>query len=190
MHAVDTWQPDSAVEIGDRLRHESTTEKVDLFRYWDSLRDGGLPDYRRFDALDIPHLLGDLAVVDVERPAMRYRFRLYGTRIVEVRGKDLTGQCIGDPGVFSDELNRHYLSAYQEVTRTQRPVFDIVPFKHTHRSAGHYHRLLLPFTDGARGQGTCDVIVLSFQSVPLYSTLRSTGERIGPPSPKPGTIIL
>ena len=150
------------------IRRESTPNKERLLTYWRSLSDGGLPDYRRFDALDIPALLGDLAVVDVERPQLRFRFRLYGTRVAEVRGKDLTGQYIGDPGVFPDDLNRIYLRTYKEVEASGEPVFAIVPYELQRKSVGHYHWLLLPFTDSARGtSGSCDVIVLSFESVPL-----------------------
>lgn len=150
------------------IRRESTPKKERLLTYWRSLADNGLPDYRRFDALDIPDLLGDLAVVEVERPQLRFRFRLYGTRVAEIRGKDLTGQCIGDPGVFPDDLNRLYLQTYKEVEASGEPVFTIVPYELQRKSVGHYHRLLLPFTDSARGpSGSCDVIVLSFESVPL-----------------------
>lgn len=167
--AVET-DPDSDYrKLREQLRRESTPEKVRLLDYWLSLRDGGLPDYRRFDPLDIPHLLGDLAVVDVERPEMRFRFRLYGTRLTQIRGKDLTGRYIGDADVFSDEDNRRYLASYVEVATTAEPVFRIVPHGPEHRSAGHYHRLLLPFTDSRRGGGVCDVILLSFQSVPIWA---------------------
>ena len=56
---------DAYADLLARVERESTPQKVQLLRYWLSLRDGGLPDYRRFDPLDIANLLGDLAVVDV-----------------------------------------------------------------------------------------------------------------------------
>jgi hypothetical protein len=153
-----------------RVQQESTVKKARLLQYWLSLSDDGLPDYRRFNALDIPDLLGDLAVVQVERPGPRFRFRLYGTRVADVRGKDLTGLCVGDPGVFSDDLNRIYLQGYQQVEASGEPVFKIVPYELQRNSVGNYHRLLLPFTDSVRGTGVCDVILLSFESVPLSKT--------------------
>jgi len=154
-------------ELVARLERESTPEKAQLMRYWLSLRDSGLPDYRRFDPLDVPNLLRDLAVVNVERPGPRFRFRLYGTRVAEIRGRDLTGQCIGDPDVFPTDLNRIYYQSYAEVLETGRPLFSVVPYNQDRRSVGNYHRLLLPFTDSRQGAGTCDFILLSFQSVPL-----------------------
>ncbi len=150
-----------------RLERESTPEKVQLMRYWLSLLEADLPDYRRFDPLDIPNLLRDLAVVEVERPGPRFRFRLYGTRVADIRGKDLTGQYIGDPDVFTPDLNRIYRQSYVDVLETGRPLFSIVPYELDRRSVGNYHRLLLPFTDSHRGTGTCDFILLSFESVPL-----------------------
>ncbi len=105
--------------ILDRLQRESTPQKVQLLRYWLSLKESGLPDYQRFDPLDIHRLLGNLAVVDVERPALRFRFRLHGTRVAEIRGKDLTGLYIGDPDVFPADLNRIYLESYRRVEATR-----------------------------------------------------------------------
>lgn len=154
-------------ELLERVERESTPQKGRLMRYWLSLRDGGYPDYRRFDPLDIPDLLGDLAVVEVERPGPRFRFRLYGTRVAEIRGRDLTGLYIGEPGVFPPDLNRLYRQSYVEVLEGGRPVFSVVPYEPHRRVVGNYHRLLLPFTDSRRGLGTCDFILLSFQSVPL-----------------------
>lgn len=161
---------DAYADLLARIERESTPQKVRLLRYWLSLRDGGLPDYRRFDPLDIANLLGNLAVVDVEYPAMRFRFRLHGTRVAEIRGKDLTGLYIGDPDVFPPDLNALYLESYRRVAESREPVFNIVPYELQRRSVGHYHRLLLPFTDGADGAGRCDKVVLSFQSVPLPRT--------------------
>jgi len=158
------------LDLLSRIERESTPRKAQILRYWLSLRDGGLPDYRRFDPLDIPGLLGDLAVVDVERPAMRFRFRLHGTRVAEIRGKDLTGLYIGDPDVFPPDLNRIYLESYQRVAQSGEPLFAVVPYELQRRSVGHYHRLLLPFTDGAIGGGQCNKVVLSFESVPLPRT--------------------
>lgn len=150
-----------------RLERETTPEKIQLMRYWLSLRDGDMPDYRRFDPMDIPSLLRDLAVVEVERPGPRFRFRLYGTRVADIRGRDLTGQYIGDPDVFPPDLNRIYRQSYVDVLESGKPLFSIVPYELERRSVGNYHRLLLPFTDSRRGEGTCDFILLSFQSVPL-----------------------
>lgn len=163
---VDPVEP-GLQELLARLKRESTPEKVQLMHYWLSLRENGAADYRRFDPLDVPNLLRNLAVVEVEHPGPRFRFRLYGTRIAEIRGKDLTGQYIGDPGVFPPDLNRIYRQSYVEVLESGQPLFSIVPYELDRRSVGNYHRLLLPFTDSRRGGRTCDFILLSFQSVPL-----------------------
>lgn len=154
-----------------RLQRESTAKKVKLLRYWLSLKDNGIPDYRRFDALDIPGLLGDLAVVEVERPERRFRIRLYGTKLTNFRGKDLTGLYVGALDVFPPDLSQIYLRSYQEVEASGEPLFQIVPYELQRRAAGHYHRLLLPFTDSARPDAAprirrCDMIILSFESVP------------------------
>ncbi len=150
-----------------RLKRESTFEKAWLMEYWLSLRDCGMPDYRRFDPLDIPNLLGDLAVVAVERPGPRFRFRLYGTRIAELRGRDLTGLYLDDPGVLPGHHRQGFVKSYLEVAESGQPAMAIVPYEPDHGVVGNYHRLLLPFADGDRGGRRCDIIVASFQSVPL-----------------------
>ena len=74
---------------------------------------------------------------------------------------------LGDPDVFPPDLNRIYRQSYVEVLESGQPVFSIIPYELERRSVGNYHRLLLPFTDSRSGAGTCDFILLSFQSVPL-----------------------
>lgn len=56
-----------------------------------------LPGRSDFDALDLMAFKGHLALIDVEHDPERFRFRLIGTAITEVLGRDATG-------MFLDEL--------------------------------------------------------------------------------------
>lgn len=150
-----------------RIERDSTPQQAQLLRYWLSLKEDGLPDYRRFDPIDIPNLLGDLIVIDVERPAMRFKYRLYGTRVAHVRGGDLTGRYADEAGANAPDLQAVYVESYQAAATTGEPTFSIVPWTMQRRSTGHYHRLVLPFTDSAIGSGACEVVVVCFQSVPF-----------------------
>ena len=52
---------------------------------------GGIPKRRNFEPMDFPTFLPYLVLVDVEEAPRRYRVRLVGTKVVDARGRDGTG---------------------------------------------------------------------------------------------------
>lgn len=79
-----------------------------LFRYWLDRHDGGrLPGRQHIDPLDFPHLLGRIHLVDVVRQddRIRFRFRLWGSKIRGIFGHDHTGHWLEEiaaPGTLAD----------------------------------------------------------------------------------------
>jgi hypothetical protein len=69
-------------------------------------------------------LLPNLFVVDVEHDPLRIRYRLVGTRAIEVTGYDITGHYLDNllPADASEPWVENYRTAY----RTRRPVFGAV----------------------------------------------------------------
>lgn len=68
-----------------------------LYQYWLQKRgDRPMPARRDMDPLDLRFVLGDIALVEVLRDPLRYRFRLDGTRQVERFGVDMTGKMLDD----------------------------------------------------------------------------------------------
>jgi hypothetical protein len=68
-----------------------------LFDYWDAKRAGNpLPSRAAIDPLDFSYVLANVALVDVLRDPLRYRFRVVGTEIVNRDGTDLTGKSTED----------------------------------------------------------------------------------------------
>lgn len=64
---------------------------VDALEYWDSLpKRNGLPGREDFDPLDIPWLLPDVFVVDVQSED-RFVYRLAGTRLEQLYRRSLKG---------------------------------------------------------------------------------------------------
>jgi hypothetical protein len=119
-----------------------------LFDYWQGKRvAGALPARATLDPVDIPDLLGSVALIDVLRDPLRFRFRLVGTEIVARLGTDLTGRSLDDhPWPEYRALLRH---AYSSVVANGEPaVF------HRERMMGgklrQYEVLYLPLAaDGA-----------------------------------------
>lgn len=92
-----------------------------LWTYWlGRCRDGALPARRDLDPLDIPFALSRLALVDVLRAPLRFRFRLMGTDIVSRMGVDLTGKMLDQ---YPDPEQRQLmLERYRHVAETAAPL--------------------------------------------------------------------
>ncbi|MEI6559075.1 MAG: PAS domain-containing protein [Rhodospirillaceae bacterium] len=71
---------------------------ISLRDYWRARR-GTRPWPLRsdIDPVDIPALLPGVMLIDVETEPQRFRFRLVGTRMVEVFGQDPTGKYLDQP---------------------------------------------------------------------------------------------
>lgn len=74
--------------------HPKVTALVD---YWLSIHpEKGLPGRQHFDPRDIPSMLSNIWLVDVFQDPLRFRFRLFGTRIVDYAGEDNTGKWLDE----------------------------------------------------------------------------------------------
>jgi len=89
-----------------------------LLGYWSGKRARGvLPRRGDLDPADLRDLLPNLMLLDVESAPPRFRFRLVGTRMVEVLGHDATGLPLED-GREGHDL----LEPLRRVVATARPV--------------------------------------------------------------------
>jgi len=69
-----------------------------LLNYWEELRgDAELPMRSAIDPVDLQDLLGWVLLMDWPEPGT-FRFRLFGSRIADFYGIDLTGKTIRDFG--------------------------------------------------------------------------------------------
>ena len=64
-----------------------------LYDYWISLADegGGLPSVQGFDPLNLPRLLPNLWILEVEAATSRFRMRLAGENINAIYGRSIAG---------------------------------------------------------------------------------------------------
>lgn len=84
----------------------SSSSLLELRDYWLSRRNGKImPARRDIDPLDIPRLLPHVALTDVCYDPLRFRFRLIGTGIVAMAGRDATGKWL-DQALYGNKLDQ------------------------------------------------------------------------------------
>ena len=132
-----------------------------LYRLWLKKRAavsaecrGELPGRGEFDPLEMPELLPNLTLFDVERAPLRFRIRLVGTAIVSAMGKDTTG-------LYLDQLDR--IEAVErrarELVESKGPYFlSDQPLSWTHRDYKTYSVLGLPLASDGK---TVDMLLYS-----------------------------
>lgn len=92
----------------------------DLQALWASKRDGGpIPLRRAFDVIELRPWLGFLCLVDIERQARDFRYRIFGTRIANIVGRELTGLRLSQ---VDGGLREGLRPGYVEVARCQAPM--------------------------------------------------------------------
>lgn len=145
--------PLSEPPSGDLLRHLAALPELDdLQALWTKLRgDRKLPLRADFELPLVCRWAPHLSVTSV-LPGGRFQFRLFGTGLARVYGRDLTGQFLDQlaPRDLWSVINLHYLQA----VRTAQPLFAPISI-----SNGRWHtdvsRLVLPLTsEGASGKVT------------------------------------
>lgn len=71
-----------------------------LLEYWKTKCIGGnLPRRQDIDPADLAFILANLFLMDIdlsEEPPNRFRFRLFGTELARIHGRDLTGKTFHD----------------------------------------------------------------------------------------------
>lgn len=131
--------PDAAVFQDRRL--------AQLLEHWRALAGGrDLPPAEAIDPAALIFILGWLMIIDPLDGGADFKYRLYGSSIAEVTGRDLTGCKISDSfpefAAFTSEI-------YRNAMRDRRPVLT----RHTppaQIAVSRWERLILPFA-GADG---------------------------------------
>lgn len=132
---------------GIDFKHEAPGEMRALFDAWERARGAAAFPNRAALAewrLDNQGGFADmLALIEVERPGPRLRYRHVGGRLAERLGRDPTGKCLDEqPFVF----RRQAQPGYDKVLRDRTPHYRHVRVIET-LFLLDYRRLLLPFGD-------------------------------------------
>ena len=117
-----------------------------LYAYWDVKRgDRLMPARADLDPLDIPQVLSHLILLDVTHDPLRFRVRLYGTEVADLRGRDLTGRYLyeGAPTTIGETTRPWNLATVE----TRRPHYVTGPYEDiSDGRLGTFHRLGLPLS--------------------------------------------
>ncbi|MFD2204596.1 PAS domain-containing protein [Kiloniella antarctica] len=127
-----------------------------IYNYWLSIhpKSNELPRRQDFDPMDIVDLLPLVWMLDIHNDPLRYKFRLLGTALTPILGKEPTGQWLDE--AFPDALNSGAYDDYHYVVRTQKALYRkgtpqyIVPEYKT------IERLLMPLVDR---DNNCQIIL-------------------------------
>ncbi len=139
-----------ATELPAFLSRPENGPFQEFYAYW---RDKGgekvMPSRADLDPLEIPRLLPSLFLIDVVSGSpRRFRFRLVGTRIVELEG-EITNKFLDElvPDVPETAMARHYDDAVEGRIYVRRETLGWHPRERAHVN---YDVLLLPLSrDGA-----------------------------------------
>jgi hypothetical protein len=131
-----------------------------LFDHWTGLQtDDRLPLPSAFDILQVPKLFGHLHLVDVIGDPPRFRFRLFGTTISEIGGRDLTGRWVDE--IVPHDWSREVQAAFTEAVRLRRPCYSSHVLDHAYKHA-MLHRLACPMASDGR---TVDRLIVGMEPV-------------------------
>lgn len=94
-----------------------------LLAYWQGKCEGNrLPGRQHIDPVEFPYVLGWVSLIDVSHNPRRFRYRLFGSLIVERFGVDLTGRYLED---FEQPEFRAFLErAWNAVVDSRAPAHE------------------------------------------------------------------
>jgi hypothetical protein len=120
-----------------------------VLRYWDAKRgDRPMPRRGDIDPTELVPFLRSMMIVDVVDDIRRYVYRLVGTREVEARGSDPTGQPVGQ-AFLGSKLERVYAN-YDRVVASAAPHIDAGTVVTTKNRVDDSHVIFLPLSEDGR----------------------------------------
>ena len=116
-----------------------------------------------FDPVEMPTLLPFIILLDVESPGGRLKVRLAGTKVVEMFGRDYTGEYLDeiDFGDVREKVLRDYGLAVSE----RRPVFSDHEFRKPNDYRHAIERAILPLSNDDTTVNML-IAVLDFERLP------------------------
>ena len=140
------------------MKHPSNRQ---FFAYWDQKRgESRAPDRSDFKPDAVRELLGDIFVLACDE-ASRFPFRVAGTRLSALLGRDLKGQNF--PGLFAVEGRREIEDVITAVTEDMLPAVAGIT-ANSAEGIAHLELLLLPFNQRAHVPLSLTGLLAPFES--------------------------
>jgi len=126
-----------------------------LLVLWESKRRGGaLPSRSDFTVEEFLGFGGRVALIDVEREPLRFRYRLVGTRIVEALGRDSTGRYFDE--LYAPDYYRHIEAHFSGIIEERAPLRTTGNMAHIYKPYVAVEGINIPLaSDG----GTVDMFI-------------------------------
>lgn len=117
-----------------------------LHEYWRAKAEtrGSVPQRRDIDPIELPDLLPNLLLLDVEADPLRFRYRLVGTRIVDFSYHDFTGTYLDEAGWAEQE---GFTRAFTDVVNERRPTAGFYTWELRSGATGTCEFALFPLSD-------------------------------------------
>ncbi len=94
-----------------------------LHDYWGARLNGGIAPLRTdIDPADLRELLPNIVIVDFAADPLEVRYRLIGTRVVEISRVDFTGKLLSECD-FQAAESEIWRECYAQIAETGRPVY-------------------------------------------------------------------
>ncbi len=129
--------------------------EAELLAYWQAHRGPeGLPGRAAFDPLALRPYLGYLLVADIEPPAgrgkqRRFRYRLIGTDLAEISGRDMSGRYFDD--IYDPIALKEMQYCFGWVVDNRRPARVYGTLRHAGRAFVRFDGLFMPVSTGDAG---------------------------------------
>lgn len=128
--------------------HDADQRLHQVYRYWQEKRGAReMPSRRDIEPAELKGVLPHLMMVDVE-PGPRFRYRLFGTAVVEAFGSDPTGKYIDE--VMVGSYKTFLLGLYNDLITSKKPVYSTSIYGGKRDRMLWTQRLMLPLSsDGS-----------------------------------------
>ena len=137
----DWWRVDPTNKLSSpRLRR--------LLEMWNERSaDGSLPTREEFQAEDLIMFGGRVVLIDLEAEPFRMRYRLIGTKITEMLGRDSTGRYLDE--IYGPEYYRRQSEHFRRVATERLPLRTYGSMAHSEKPYIPAEAIDLPVGDDA-----------------------------------------
>ena len=144
--------------VGDYIR--------DFFDYWDRLRGARpMPTRSEVDPLDVPRPILPSLYILIRDEDGGFRFRLVGTRLAEIFGRDVTGKRLEE--VLRDGALTNALRSYDTIIKMGKPSHSrALYFPASGEDPFLYQRLTLPLGTQAQTTHLLGALLLQREDLP------------------------